>query len=238
METGLAQNALFLQGAAGDVNTEPCCQDEEQGEPILRRIGASYTKDLQRGLEIGGTPLSLVPLDAALETVAMPCDPVTATELRDMAARLCQLGAAPFMINRMEEMALYLEAGGSAKAALDFQVLRVGDLFIHAVPGEPFVEVGCQLMASSPGRMVLVAEVANDNGRYFPTPEVFRMNPEIVVPSSRSGYGYYESRFAGFGRYRANYSENVGPFVTERLLRMARGLCQQREDPAGYQRKE
>jgi len=129
------------------------------------------------------------------------------------------------MINRMEEMALYLEAGGRAEVALDFQVLRMGDLFIHAVPGEPFVEVGRQLMANSPGRMVLVSEVANDNGRYFPTPEVFRMNPELVVPPARSGHGYYESRFAGFGRYRATYNENVGPFVTKQLVTMAQGLC-------------
>jgi hypothetical protein len=224
VEHGLAENAMFLQGAAGDVNTEPCCKNEQDGEPVLRRIGQQYVADLRRGLDAGGRPLGLTPLAAALESVEMPCDPVTPAMLRDMAAAMRRIGGRPYTTDRMEEMALRLEAGGRAEVALDFQVLRVGDLYVHAVPGEPFVEVGRWIMDRSPGRMAMLAEVANDNGRYIPTPETFRQNPDVVVPETPRRPGYYEARFAGFGRLRANYREDVGPFVADRLIAMAKAM--------------
>jgi len=223
VEQGLAQNAMFLQGAAGNINTQPCCKNEEEGDPLLKQIGASYVNSLRQGLEAGGKALDLAPLDAALEATPMPCDPVTPAMLREWAGEMRRVQGRPYTIDRMEEMALYLEAGGKAEVSLDFQVLRIGGLFVHAAPGEPFVEVGSEIMAGSPGQMAMVAEVANDNGRYFPTLETFRHNPDIVVPE-KFRYGYYETRFAGFGRYRANYREDVGAFVAARLVSMARGL--------------
>ncbi|HRU04681.1 MAG TPA: hypothetical protein P5137_02765 [Candidatus Brocadiia bacterium] len=224
VEQGLAQNAMFLQGAAGDINTQPCCKNEEEGDPILRRIGASYVDSLRRGLESGGAPLELAPLGAVLEPTPMPCDPVTPAMLRAWAEEMRRIQGRPFTIDRMEEMALYLESGGKAEVSLDFQVLRIGGLYVHAAPGEPFFDVGREIMEESPGQMAMVAEVANDNGRYFPTRETFRQNPDIVVPDNARRYGYYEARFAGFGRYRANYREDVGAFVSAKLVSMAKRL--------------
>jgi hypothetical protein len=222
LDRKLAENVLFLQGACGNINSAPACCDEAAGDAELRRIGASYVEDLERGLA-AGCALTATPVRGRLQRTELPTEPVTPAFLREAAARMRAIAGRAYVIDRLEEMALYMENGGEVSIAADLQTLRLGDIYLYAFPGEPFVELGRAVIERSPGRFAFVAEVANDNGRYLPTPETFAANPELVTAAP--GRGYYETQFAGFGRFRARYKPEVGPFVVERLLAAAREMA-------------
>jgi hypothetical protein len=128
-----------------------------------------------------------------------------------------------FLCDRMDEMALYIEAGNNINVITDLQVLRIGDIFIYAFPGEPFVELGHKIMAESPGKFAIAVGVANDNCRYFPTPETFDCFPDGLFSTNRS-YGYYEI-YQGCGRFMPVFKRNIASFMTDRLLEIAASIA-------------
>ena len=231
LDQGLARNVMFLQGPAGNINTVPLGLGLEDGELAMEAIAEKYTADLSLGLR-AGTPVDTAPLAVGFERVEMPSEEVTADYVRDTAAKLRALGGMTYQADRMEEMAIYMEAGGDIGITTDFQVFRIGGLYVYAVPGELFVELGMDLISRSPGAVSLVATLANDNLRYIPTPQTFAANPEIVA--ARRGYGYYETQFAGYGRYRACFKPNVGPFLVDRMHSIASGLCLPSDGAAAF----
>ena len=223
VEEGVAEHAFFLPGPAGNVNTIEPCKGLEEGEPRLRRIGEKYVADLRRGLEAGGEPVDMAPLRAALEPTEFPTHEVTPESLRADARTLRDIEGRQYLIDRLEEMALFMENGGETRVILDLQVLRLGEVYVYAFPGEPFVELGFEVLRRSPGRFALAGEVANGNGRYVPTPEVMDRYPSIAAPSR--GAGYYEIQ-GGAGRFMPPFTRDVAPFVVGRLLEMAGKLSE------------
>jgi hypothetical protein len=55
--------------------------------------------------------------------------------------------------------------------AAPVQTLRVGDLGICALPGEPFCQMGLDIKAKSPFRPTMMVGMANDYAGYLPTEE-------------------------------------------------------------------
>ena len=215
---GLAENALFLQGAEGNVNTDPCCRGLADGEPVLQRLAASYVDSLAAGLG-EAAPMQSEAVGFALRDVVFPTKPCTPESLRAAAAGLRQgHPERVYLIRRLEEMAIHLEHGGTPQVTADLQVLRLGDVAIHSVPGEPFVEVGAEIMGRSPAAFPLVAAIANGNCRYFPTPATFAQHPDILGPS---GYGYYEIH-QGCGRFMPEYADDVAEFLCAQTVALAR----------------
>ena len=106
-ERGLARRAAFLYGAAGQINTAPCCKGLEEGAPELQRIGRGYVDDLERGLA-GGKAAAATPVAARMERFEVPYEPVSPDELRRDAQRMRDIGGRQYVIDRMEEMALWL----------------------------------------------------------------------------------------------------------------------------------
>ena len=145
----------------------------------------------------------------------LPTKPASPASLRRSAEtlRAAQKGEPSFIADRFEEMALYIEAGNSIDVHADLQVLRIGELLIYAFPGEPFVELGMELMRKSSG-FPMVAAVANGNCRYFPTRDTFEKFPNITSPR---GYGFYEIH-QGCGRFMPEYDDNIAAFMIERML--------------------
>ena len=217
LDAGMGDHVMFLQGPCGDINVIDCCKGLEEGEARLREVGDSYVNDLRRGLSDGGEAIQALPLRSVLEPVEMPTRPVTPDSLREDARKLREAEGRPFHINRLQEMALYMESGHDVTVVLDLQVMRMGDIYLYAFPGEAFVRLGEELMSKSPGRFALAAEATNGNGRYFPTPEAFTRVPEITSP--REG-GFYEIH-QGCGRFMPPYQSNVGPFLIDRFLDLA-----------------
>lgn len=221
VERGLAEHALFLQGAAGNVNTDPCCRNQADGEPELQRIAASYVDSLAAGLA-DAKPMGTETVGFAMREVLFPTKPCTPASLRQSAATLTELHPdRRYLIQRLEEMALYVENGGSLDVKGDLQVLRIGDTAIHSVPGEPFLQVGQEIMQRSPAAFPLVASLANSNCRYFPTPETFARHPDITNPT---GYGFYEIH-QGCGRFMPEYADDVAAFLVDQTTAIARECC-------------
>ena len=51
------------------------------------------------------------------------------------------------------------------------QAIRVGDMAISALPGEPFCQTGLNIKAKSPFKMTMTVGMANDYAGYLPTEE-------------------------------------------------------------------
>ena len=211
---GLADNVLFLQGAEGNVNTDPVCvQSLEEGRFHIKRISESYVASLAAGFPGGGEMLGAGVAFGAKDCL-LPTKPATPASLRQAADGL--RGRNPYLADRFEEMALYLEAGNSVDVHADLQALRIGEIFLYAFPGEPFVELGAELMAKSPG-FPMVAAVANGNCRYFPTKATFAKFPNIT---SAPGSGFYEIH-QGCGRFMPEYDDDIAAFMVGQMLGLA-----------------
>jgi len=211
-ERKLAENAMFLQGACGNINTEPVAVDFETGKKAITKLVKSYVNDLATGLGNDNEQnLCPFPLKSILKKHTLPHKAVTPSQLREKAKVLSN----SYLCNRMEEMALYMEAGNSIEVQADLQSIRIGDLYIYALPGEPFYEIGHDIARKSPGKMAIISEVSNGNCRYFPTRETFEKFPDIT---SQAGSGYYEIH-QGCGRFMPEYIDEIGDYIIDKCLK-------------------
>ena len=65
------------------------------------------------------------------------------------------------------------QRGESSEFDYEIQILRVGDIAIVGLPGEPFVEGGLRIKAASPVRNTLIVHDINQYVGYIPTREAF-----------------------------------------------------------------
>lgn len=233
LEQNFAKHVMFLQGAAGDINPgPPCCLSLSDGEMELAKIVDIYLESLRLGMS-AGVRVATAPVRSLLEKVKLPSEPVSASVLRETAAKLRTLGLPDsdnrvnYQANRIEEMALMAELGDDLSVTTDVQVLRIGELLIHAVGGEPFNELGRMILEQSPGQLVMLASIANDNLRYIPPPQIFQAHPDVFTRTR--DLGYYEVHFAGLGRCRAKFRADIGPFLVERYLKMGAGIYEREQ---------
>ena len=89
----------------------------------------------------------------------------------------------------------------------EIQALRVGDLAVLVLPGEPFVEAQLEIKQKSPAARTFVAHMSNRYVGYIPTPEAIR----------RGGY-----------ETRASCSSKLAPealrMITDRSVALLREL--------------
>ena len=216
-EKKLAEIPFFIYGAAGDINfkwTRPGAPPEER-ESDLAYAGSRYVEDLAAGMESGGEEIRLDPIQSAFDTFEFPTCVETAEQLRRNAELMKDIW--PFAADRYVEMAVLADRGKDFRVIKDLQVLRMGDFALYAFPGEPFIQLGLDIMEKSPFAYAMPVGVANGNGRYFPIPETFARNP--IINPEKFDYGYYEI-WAGAGRYMPRYRENIADFIVGNLLAM------------------
>ena len=68
----------------------------------------------------------------------------------------------------------------------EIQALRLGDLAILVLPGEPFVEAQLEIKQRSPAKRTFMAHMSNRYVGYIPTPEAIRRGGYETRPSSAS----------------------------------------------------
>ena len=68
--------------------------------------------------------------------------------------------------------------------AAEVLVLRLGDVCVVGLPGEPFCALGLWLKGRSPARHTLVAGLSNDAVGYLPTREAFAQGGYETEPGS------------------------------------------------------
>ena len=171
-------NALFLQGACGNLN------------PIRNTTDFA---DVERyGLMLGGEVVKLAAQltapDACAEgtTVALQSEIINLA-VRDLPARPAlqqaydeasrKSGATTDSVEqvrhqselRLAEEALILIDRGLDPIAAEIQIIHIGGLALVALPGEPFVELGLTIQQQSPASHTFVIGYANDYIGYLPT---------------------------------------------------------------------
>ncbi len=221
-ERGLAGIPFFLYGCSGDINVIWTHPNPEERDQNLDWISESYVDDLENNLS-NGHEIGLDPVDAVLEMVEFPTEPVIAEELRGTAAKL--LAKLPsehgillqYIHDRMIEMAVLAEHGHDFRTVHDLQVLRMGDLTIYAIPGEPFLALGENVMKEAPFKFPLAVSVANGDAGYFPTPEMFERYPDPFCCDDFGAFGFYEVWF-GPGLLRPKFKPEIVEFITKKLL--------------------
>ena len=221
----MAEMPLFVYGTAGDVNVI-WTHSREERDKNLEWIGASYTDDLQAALD-QVREISLGPVESVLKSVELPTEPVRAPEYRETAEQLlARAKESPenekllnFIHDRMIEMAVLAENGHDFRLIRDFQVLRMGDFEIFAIPGEAFLAIGEELMARSKAAFPIALSVANGDAGYFPDEEMFAKYPNITDCDDFGAFGFYEVWF-GPGQLRAKFKPGISKFIVEKLLEM------------------
>jgi hypothetical protein len=209
----IAENVIFLQGAEGNINTSPACLDYQEGLGHLKRISESYLDSLQVNLDaendIDSNEISFV-----LEETVLPHSPLSVDSLKETAdALIKKMPERTYLINRFQEMALYMEAGNSIGVKADLQVLKIGNISIYAIPGEPFIQLGEELMEKTPG-FGMVAALANGNCRYFPDKQTFEKYPSLFM---EDGFGFYEIH-QGCGRFMPKYVDDIAEILVNKIL--------------------
>ena len=164
-----------------------------------------------------------------LQAVEFPTEPVVASEYRAVAEKLLEKLPSPFenllnyMHDRMIEMAVLAERGHDFRVICDLQVLKMGDLSVAAVPGEPFLEVGEKIRAGAKAAFPLAVSVANGDAGYYPTREMFEKYPTVFDCDDFGAFGFYEVWF-GPGMHRPKFKPGIVDYLTGKLLEMENGL--------------
>ena len=235
-ERKLADLAFFMYGTAGDLNavwSQPS-REREVREKELDWITDSYVDDLESGLA-NGEEIQLTPISCRLKATLLPTEDVNPVEYREMAEKIIakvpdrnarpanQVESLLFYIHaRLVEMAVLAERGHDFRVIRDLQALRMGDLAVYAVPGEPFLSMGEELRRRSPFKFPIAVSVANGSGGYFPTPEMFEQYPSMFACDDFGAFGFFEV-WAGFFMLRARYKSNITPYIIDNLLNLQLG---------------
>lgn len=227
IQRGLAEIPFFLYGCAGDINvlwTYPWPNSNPvECDKNLDWISENYVDDLEADLN-NSTEIVLGPVQAALETVEFPTEPVSSEDYRIVAKKL--LAKLPsehgkllqYIHDRMLEMAAMADRGYDFRVFHDLQVLRMGDFSLFAVPGEPFLSLGEALMQRASSPFAMAVSLANGgDAEYLPPPELFQQYPDPFCCDDFGAFGFYEVWF-GPGQLRAKFKPDIVPVVINKLL--------------------
>ena len=164
-------HCIFMQGAAGNINPVGGSTKDFDDVDRYGRILADETIGLLKQSS-NPEPASALKVDAVSEVVKFPSrdlpalQPIEEEEQRardevektsDSEERL----KAQYRLHRITEQVERVRRGDAPQPA-EIQAIRLGDVSLVGIPGEPFAEIGFELKnCSGPGR-TLVAGYAND----------------------------------------------------------------------------
>ncbi|RLF01856.1 MAG: hypothetical protein DRK00_10795 [Thermoprotei archaeon] len=201
VEHVLGGSCLFLNGACGDVNplTPGTSLERVYDRSIgtfrhAEEMGTAVACEAVKAL-LGSRPSSARGVWAArrsLELRVRELPRVSSEELEttrrafeDALAR-GDWGEASKLRFKLAMMELVKRVGERCPGGVlrtEVQALRVGDVVIVGLPGEPFVEVGLRIKSSSRASLTMVAGYANDAIGYLPTDEAFEEGGyEVSLP--------------------------------------------------------
>lgn len=183
--------SLYLQGACGDLNPIRNTTNFDDVERYGLMLGGEVVK-VAAGLSAPTTPPQPVVLQVRSETVMLavrdlpPRGPAQQA-FDEATARLAEVATPEERQHwrrqqRVAEETLILIDRGTDPIPAEVQVLRLGDVGLVALPGEPFVELGLAIKAQSPLPHTLVIGYANDWIGYLTTPAAWQQGGYEVGP--------------------------------------------------------
>ena len=207
--------ALFITGAAGNVNPAP----DERRLTGAQRLGSRLAAEALRvvtHIPMAGPHQVTV----ASETLDLPLQaPPSAADLEEMIGdhlfqiRAAQEASSPLRAKWQRALLGWAQAtlGAIRKGCVgqtvpaEVQVIGLGDVALVGIPGELFVELGLDIKERSAPTKVLVCGYANGDIGYIPTREAY----------SQGGYEIEEA-FKFYG-----YPAALAPEAGERLVQAA-----------------
>lgn len=222
LEKKLADNVIFLQSACGDINPVDCCKGLEEGEAVLKNLSQAYYADIEKGLRHPEFQDQAPTMGISMEEVKLPCREYSIDDLRQIADAMKKQNLHPSTRDRIEEIIIMMERNISVDIITDLQVVRLGNLYFYAVPGELFFLLGKELMDKSPGTLAFVSEVTNDTCSYIPTFEAFK-DDDLLLCNKPMDYGSYEI-FYNFCQLKLPYKKTVGEYLVGKMIGMAKIL--------------
>jgi hypothetical protein len=176
-------NSLFLQGACGDINPIRNTTDFADVARYGLMLGSEVVK-VAAQLSAPTHPLAAAQLAIRTATLSLPVrdlpDPAPLQQAYAKATR--QLATATTehwrraarRQQRMVEESLLVIERGSEPIPAEVQVLRIGDVAVVALPGEPFVELGLTIKQRSPAAHTFVVGYGNDWIGYLTPPQAWQ----------------------------------------------------------------
>ncbi|RLF24051.1 MAG: hypothetical protein DRN15_03925 [Thermoprotei archaeon] len=182
---------LFLNGACGDINPLVPSTFVEK-EKVYDRSKGTFEEARKMGYAIAGETLQvinklrtvedvkLVALSAKVSIRRAPIPSVTEEDIESLSR---ELEEALRKEDKAKAMAIkhslvfkrwLLEARKmfpKGYVDVELQVIRIGDLILALIPGEPLVRLGLKLKSLSPAKVTAVIGYANGYVGYIPTKE-------------------------------------------------------------------
>jgi len=172
---------MFTNGASGDVSTRFTRRDQSfsEVERMGRMLGGEVLKVMQSIVTQNATTLFGEVCEVQLKFRPFPAPKAAQAEVRRLKAELERLKAsgtshgdirrAHTRVEGAEGQALMSqELSGQTARASQLQVLRMGDLALVGMPGEPFSRTVLEIKQQSPCPWTGVVSYANEDAGYFP----------------------------------------------------------------------
>ena len=208
-DAGGAVVAMLSNGASGDINNinfrerQPADAPFERVRQVAGRVAAAVAEGAVAIKYQPWVPLAVVERDIPLG-VRRPNEQELAAAKKVLAA------AESPVLKTLPEIYAHEAVELSRfpdEVPVKLQVLRIGDLALAGIPGEPFVEIGLDLKKRSPFGTTAVVGLANAYHGYLPTPRHHDL----------AGYETWRSRWS--------YLEpDASAKITDELLEMMRDV--------------
>jgi neutral ceramidase len=193
--TGAAGRCSWAQGAAGDISTRWTRRERSPAE--VRRLG-SVVADAARQAAARAKPMAGEPtLSLQRSVVALPLKGPSGTAASAGARSRQTIGASPRDDKDRSEEALLEEAAAAVEARrcglraeeeeAEVTVLRVGEMRLCLVPGEPFASVERALVAKTGPQCLRVVGYSNGAPGYVFGPEEEAQGGYEVAASPLTG---------------------------------------------------
>jgi len=192
---------IFLIGTCGDVNHIP--RDPEAPIKKYDLIGAALAEKTLEAVKTAEPIGSGV--EVVKEFVEIKTRPFDMDEQQKEVARLSMF-KNPM---RARNLLFYISSNPPESTLLAIQGIRLGDVFIAALPGEIYTTYGKQIKAASPFARTVVAENCNSYCGYIPSHDAFDEKSDL-----------YESSLC----YHSRHIPEAGDIMVAKVLEFANKL--------------
>ncbi len=176
-------NSLFFQGSCGDINPIRNTTDFADVERYGLMLGGEVIK-LAAQMSAPDYPETTPSIQVRSETILLKVrnlpdrtavqQAYTEASNKRTAATTDAERAQWTRTQRLAEEKLVLIERGSEPIPAEIQVVRIGDVALVSLPGEPFTELGLAIKQRSPARHTFVIGYANDWIGYLATPQAWQ----------------------------------------------------------------
>lgn len=211
--------ALFLNGCAGNIVAEAAFQGLEAAGREAARMATAVADAAETA-----TPVRFLPIEGFSERVHLPFQPLPTLEQIDAmmtqqertvrADERTQAAVVGCIRGAMEDWARDLKSALSGRTALDpvyceVQLLRLGDIALVSMSGEPFFEIGEAIRRRSPFPITWTLGYCGAYSGYLPTEKEFPLG----------GYEVNDSyRYLGLWQIRPDAEKRVIAAAQKHLL--------------------